>query len=285
MFDRGYAAGVNGGGIFARFGSSAFSNCTIAGNTALGFGGGVAAQGPSGVTIENSILWNNSAPGGSEFALLDDPGLGGASLSIDFSDVEGGSGAAVVDPGSTLGLGANNIDADPRFVDLPSSDVRLLGDSPAIDAGDPLTAVDPSGFDVLGFGHPRLDDGDFDGVEVVDMGAVEFGGLLGELEVPGGGLVQLELWGKPATLFGVALGSPGAPLDLGAAGTLFLAPAPLTVLATGTLPPAGTAVVLSATAPPSAVGLTASFQVATLGPGPADGLHFTNLEEVAIVAP
>ena len=55
--------------------------------------------------------------------------------------------------------------------------------------------------------------------------------------------------------------------------------------AAGTLPPAGTAIVLSATAPPTAVGLTASFQAATLGPGPADGLHFTNPEELVIVAP
>ncbi len=64
-----------------------------------------------------------------------------------------------------------NISADPLFVDPLNGNYRLQVNSPAIDAGDnaapnlPVADLD---------GNPRIFDGDFDGMVVVDMGALEF---------------------------------------------------------------------------------------------------------------
>lgn len=62
-----------------------------------------------------------------------------------------------------------NISADPLFVS--SSDFHLLGNSPAIDAGDNSAPNLPAqDFD----GNPRIVDGNFTGTPIVDMGAYEF---------------------------------------------------------------------------------------------------------------
>ena len=170
--------------------------------------------------------------------------------------------------------------ADPLFFDLGAGDVRLRGGSPAIDAGDPASSIDPAGpYDVLGFGHPRLDDGDADGTEVVDIGAVEFGGLLGNGDVQAAiGTLVLELWGRPGAAYGLVLGLPGVPFDLGPKGTLFLDGGSLVLLLVGVLPPSGQATILSVPIPDSAAGLGVSFQAVQKGPG-AEGLHWTNLEQ------
>lgn len=275
----------DGGGAFVSSGIPSFERCTFAGNQAAR-GGGLAVRGPGEVAFEGGILWGDAAGLGAEIALIDAAGSGGAVLAVRYSDVQGGAAAAFVGPASTLLLDATNQDADPLFLDLAAGDVRVPGGSPVLDAGDPSVVLDPGiAYDVQGFGHPRIADGDFDGLAVVDQGAVEFGGLLGDLRVAAGSATSLDLWGKPGALYALVLGAPGAPLDLGPAGTVFLAPAPLFLVASGALPPAGTATVLSAVAPPAAVGTSASFQAAALGPAPGDGLRFTNLESVAIVAP
>lgn len=253
-------AGGDGGAIFL-FGNDSVdvTNTTIAGNIAGGQGGGLFNLGISDVTITSSILWGNS---GNQ---IDGPG--GATAT--FTDVQG----------SWPGTG--NLDADPLFVDLSAGDVRLLGGSPAIDAGDPAPPALPP-FDALGFGHPRLDDGDFDDVEVVDMGAIEFGGLVGTATASVGQGIQLTLWGRPSAQYFAFVGNPGGPFSVGPAGTIFLAPAPLFLLASGALPPSGTTTVLSFPAPAFALGLDLGFQALTLGPAAGQGLHATNLQEILV---
>ena len=137
-------------------------------------------------------------------------------------------------------------------------------------------------FDVLGFGHLRLDDGDFDDVEVVDMGAVEFGGLLSNDDhVPAAiGTLVLEQSGRPNAFFGLFVGLPDTPLDLGSKGTLFLDGGSFLLLVTSTLPPSGQATILSAPIPDSAAGLSVGFQAVQQGPDPGQGLHWTNMEQV-----
>ena len=61
--------------------------------------------------------------------------------------------------------GEGNIDAEPRFLDPVNGDYRLRYDSPAINAGDPATAV--------GFGETDLE-GDLRVLDdVIDMGLDE----------------------------------------------------------------------------------------------------------------
>ena len=174
---------------------------------------------------------------------------------------------------------------DPLFADSAEGDVRLTAGSPAIDAGDVSAAPAADEYDVLGFGHPRVDDGDFDGTAQVDLGAIEFGGLIANAGLEGalgvGQTLVLTQWGQPGAVRALLLGLPGAPLDLGAKGFLYLATSPLIVLSVGTLPPSGTAVVLSGVLPPVAAGLTIHLQALQKGP-PPDGLHWTNLERVHV---
>jgi hypothetical protein len=66
---------------------------------------------------------------------------------------------------------ADNISADPMFVDPAAGDYRLQRSSPCIDAGtNDAPGLPETDFD----GTPRIDDGDGDGFAVVDMGAFEF---------------------------------------------------------------------------------------------------------------
>jgi len=100
---------------------------------------------------------------------------------VTYSDVQGGY------------PGTGNIDADPMFHDTDGPDdtlgteddnLRLLPDSPCIDAGDntavPADTADLDGdgdtsepipFDLDG--NRRIVDGDRDGISTVDMGAYE----------------------------------------------------------------------------------------------------------------
>lgn len=67
---------------------------------------------------------------------------------------------------------ANNISVDPMFVDPTIGDFNLQEASLCIDAG----MNDAPGLPETDFnGNPRIADGNADGIDIVDMGAIEFG--------------------------------------------------------------------------------------------------------------
>jgi len=149
-----------GGGVFC-YGSSdpIITNCTISENTASQ-GGGIFCAGDTAPQITNSVLWGNSAPIGNEISLIsyEFP----SSLTVEYSDVEGGEAAADVEPECTLIWGDGNIDQDPSFVG--GGDYHLAYDSPCIDSGtDSGIYIDIDGDSrPLGAGY--------------DMGSDEYGG-------------------------------------------------------------------------------------------------------------
>ncbi|MHC4383964.1 MAG: right-handed parallel beta-helix repeat-containing protein, partial [Planctomycetota bacterium] len=177
---------TNGGGMFNGLSSPTVTNCTFSGNNAVSFsGGGMHSQNDSSATITNCTFSGNSAPVGGGMYSSNVPSLtvancilwgnqpdqifdNGVGLTVIFSDVQGGF------------VGTGNIDIDPLFVDADGvddivgtddDDLRLLAVSPALDAG---TNTPPGGLPATDLdGNPRVLDGNFDGIVVVDMGAYE----------------------------------------------------------------------------------------------------------------
>jgi len=178
------------------------------------------------------------------------------------------------------------LEADPLFVDAAADDVRIQAGSPAIDAGEPGSVPVPVpavSYDLLGFGHPRVMDGNFDMQKRIDLGAVEFGGLLSPIDPHVGQPIVLEQSGFPGGLYGLFLGVPGTPYNMGAAGTLFLNPSFLFLLSSGPIPPSGQVTPLNVPAPPALAGRTLHFQGASLDRGASRALRLTNLEAVRVL--
>jgi hypothetical protein len=123
-------------------------------------------------------------------------------------------------------------------------------------------------------------------VERADLGAIEFGGLLANGGLTGvlaaGETLALTQWGQAGASYGVFVGVPGAALDLGSKGVLFLEPSILLLATTGTLPAGGAAAVLAAVLPAAAIGLDVGIQAVQKGPAGTSGLHWTNLERISI---
>ncbi|MGD0077411.1 MAG: right-handed parallel beta-helix repeat-containing protein [Sedimentisphaerales bacterium] len=153
------------------------TNCTFSGNFATGGGcGAIDDYNNANPTITNCVFWGNTSP-----QICD---VSGSAATVNYSDVQGG----------WLGLGANNINADPRFVNADGPDgvvgtlddnLRLLSNSPCIDKGSNAgVSLDTADIDRDGNTvertpldldlRPRIVDGNCDGNSVVDMGAYEF---------------------------------------------------------------------------------------------------------------
>ncbi len=176
----GNSAVYNGGGMGNTTSSSpTLTNCTFSGNSAGSSGGGMANNSNSTAIVTNCILWGDSAPTGAEIILMTYPGIFPFSypstLTISYSDVQGGAEGVYLETGCTLNWGTGNIAADPLFAD---ADLRLSAGSPCINAGS-NAALPPDTADLDGDGDTTepipLDlDGNariFNGV--VDMGAYE----------------------------------------------------------------------------------------------------------------
>jgi parallel beta-helix repeat protein len=151
------AGGWGGGGIHCTDSSAPMiTNNTITENGAS-YGGGILSRYYSSPTIINTVLWNNNASVGKEIwvGIWHDP----STLTISYSDVEGGQDSVFVDSGCTLNWGDGMIDADPLFM---NSDYHLQSGSPCIDTGDStiLDACRPPGLE-----NERSDMGAYGGEE------------------------------------------------------------------------------------------------------------------------
>jgi hypothetical protein len=112
---------------------------TVTGNFAGYRNGGIGLVVDAHPIINNTIVWGNNAPNGKEI------GVGSvwagdsipSTLTISYSDVEGGMASVLVDSGCTVNWGDGMIDDDPLFVLSDKRDYRLLWESPCIDTGHP----------------------------------------------------------------------------------------------------------------------------------------------------
>jgi hypothetical protein len=180
-----------GGGMFLAWGGNCkIVNNTLVGNIAAVDGGAISAP-KAHPTIVNSILWNNTAPGGVQ--------IFGDDCTVEYSNVMGGHS------------GTGNIDADPLFVDSADSDFHLTYTSPCKDSGDDTAVMDLFDFE----SDPRIAYG------AVDMGADEFYTHLyytGEAAI--GKSIEGKFVGLPGTslvglFFGMGILDPPLPTPWG----------------------------------------------------------------------
>ena len=171
-------AGTWGGGL--SYCDGQISGCTIVFNEAV-VGGGYHLGFYEG-SLDNCILWGNSAAQGSAIGLLS-----GASLTVRYGDVEGGLLGAYVEAGSTLEWGEGNMGSDPLFVDpaggdgdpqtWADNDYHLSGRSPCINAGDPDFVPEVGQVDIDGQGRVLYGR--------VDMGADEVAAIQADFDEDG----------------------------------------------------------------------------------------------------
>lgn len=167
-------AGAGGAVAKVTAGYARFQNCTIAGNVQQGIYLGSASVGSNASWIRNSIVWENSFPGGVQIAVP-------SNVLITNSDIQGGS----PNPGT------GNRDIDPHFVRDPSpgadkewgtadddyGDLRITAISPVVDAGDNLFA--PIGMTADVAGNARFQDilttpdTGLGAAPIIDLGAYE----------------------------------------------------------------------------------------------------------------
>lgn len=158
----GNTASNGGGGISCSQSNPVFINCTISGNKANDYGGGIACgSGGGSATVENCILWRNTAQWGNQISLSDcRMHTGCMTIDISYSCVQGGSTGVYWQgyPEWQLDMERGNIDAAPCFADPNNRDYHLESQagrwdpitqswvkndvtSHCIDAGDPLSPI------------------------------------------------------------------------------------------------------------------------------------------------
>ncbi|HTF89572.1 MAG TPA: right-handed parallel beta-helix repeat-containing protein [Planctomycetota bacterium] len=201
FLDQGWIAGNSapyGGGISSYLAKLHVTNCTIVDNRSTSKGGGAQLLSSNAISMvwRNNILWNNTAPAGSQLFLEY------CGLDIDWCDVQGGQAGVLLGTQASLSWGAGNIAADPLFVDpdgpdnnaltIGDNDYRLALASPCLDAGD-NTSVAADWFDLDGDGN------------VTEPVPFDFDGNLRFVDIPsapntGNGvspLVDLGAWERP----------------------------------------------------------------------------------------
>jgi predicted outer membrane repeat protein len=151
-----------GGGYFLNMSNAVILNDTVINNSAHEHGGGFFSW-ESSTMITNTIFWDNVASVSKEICI--DDNTGPSTMTISYSNVEGGQTYVYVKPGCTLNWGPGMINTDPLFVDTVNNDFHLTFNSPCRDTGDSNAVSEP--YDIEG--DPRIAWGG-----TVDMGADEF---------------------------------------------------------------------------------------------------------------
>lgn len=146
--------------------SPSLVNATITGNDASTFGGGIRVTSGSNPTLNNSLLWGNTAADGNELCSY-------GTTTINYSCYANGTNDIYGD--GTLTATNNNITSDPCFVgsennaDHPYS---IGGISPCCDTGD--DNYNSESYDIRGEGYPRKLNKTTGGIGTIDMGAYEY---------------------------------------------------------------------------------------------------------------
>ena len=131
-------------------------NATLTDNES-GSGDALGISSTSNATVSNCIFYNNRDHNGEITGPIRLAGTN-SSLDIQYSDVQGGQDAIIMNDQSTVNWGAGNIDVDPLFVDPDSGDYHLSDLSPVISGGIDSLQIDSTWYVVPSTdieGNPR----------------------------------------------------------------------------------------------------------------------------------
>ncbi len=144
--------GGTGGAIGCDRGSTTLDRCVIVGNQAFGDGGAIAlSNNPVNLAITRATIADNTSPTSGGIFI---PATATSTGTITNSILWGNSGIQIVDAGQISATfsdvqggepGIGNLNFDPLFVNQFAGDYSLTPPSPAIDSGDPTSALDPDG--------------------------------------------------------------------------------------------------------------------------------------------
>ena len=133
-----------GAALFIDGSNANITNVTITENASeilsTGTGGGIYCNNNANAILKNTIVWNN-APDQMAFSPSNDP----STVTVSYSDIDGGTSNIVTNGNVSLNWLNGNINQDPMFVNTSSKNFNLQYGSPAIDAGDPQSGLDPDG--------------------------------------------------------------------------------------------------------------------------------------------
>ena len=169
------SADHRGGGLYAYWSDPTYINCTVIGNWALE-GGGICSFRESNPQVINCIVRDNRSPDGDQLALINTSRVWEGSniptsMTVSYSNIQGGSAEAMIDPLCTLTWGDGNIDSPAGFLDpgvwvdpntplVPEDDTFVAGNyhitpaSPCYQAGD-SNSLPPESITDLD-GQPRI---------------------------------------------------------------------------------------------------------------------------------
>lgn len=112
-------SGPWGGGMYADQSRPRFTHTTFYGNQATMKGGAMVLANGCWGQFQNTIIWGNTSPLGSQIA------LDTQEVWLAYCDVQGGKDEIVVGNGATLLWGMGNIEVYPCFVDAAAGDFHL----------------------------------------------------------------------------------------------------------------------------------------------------------------
>ncbi len=149
-----------GGAIYCNNSSPTFINCTIVNNHSIN-GGGFYVLSNSILTLNNCIVWGNTAGTGNQI-------YNGGTVYLNYSCYSNSSNDIYGNSVNTTSC----ITDDPQFVNSSTYDFRISGISPCADAGN--NSYCNTTYDIRGYNYPRKLNKNTGETGTIDIGAYEY---------------------------------------------------------------------------------------------------------------